>query len=474
MLNFIYYPVSAILWFWHKVFGFVLSADSGFAWALSVIFLVFTLRALLFKPFVSQVRSMRKMQEFQPQIKKLQEKYKGDKQKLAEEMQKLQKEHGVNPLGGCLPVLVQLPVFIGLFHVLRGFQPNYPYNYVFDRADVISFNNASLFGVKLSQAIFGGAQELGHFSLNFSSFNAAVVPVALPLMIIASVATHFTARISAQHQTPASAANPQAAVMQKLTMWLFPIGVLVFGAFFPIAILLYWLANNSWTLTQQWYVYGRIAREEEDRRAQAAEQRDLLAPKPGQKPKRVVAGHPAASSTPRGSRWTSRRTRPRRRRRRTAPRAASPSPAPARRRGRAAVARPPARSEPRRPRTARATARAATAAARARTAPGRAAARLVGTPRRRQEVEEATVTPVGPAHAPTAGPTSGALARPIPATRAVVPRPSRIGRRGTRRAVRGPVRGDIPCPRPCSRTVARRTPRGDGGRRGFPPGRPRA
>ena len=297
MLNIIYYPVSAILWFWHKVFGFVLSADSGFAWALSVIFLVFTLRALLFKPFVSQVRSMRKMQEFQPQIKKLQEKYKGDKQKLAEEMQKLQKEHGVNPLGGCLPVLVQLPVFIGLFHVLRGFQPDYPYNYVFDRADVVSFNNASLFGVKLSQAIFGGAQELGHFSLNFSSFNAAVVPVALPLMIIASVATHFTARISAQHQTTASAANPQAAVMQKLTMWLFPIGVLVFGAFFPIAILLYWLANNSWTLTQQWYVYGRIAREEEARRAQAAEQRDLLAPKPGQKPKRVDAA-PAVVDAP--------------------------------------------------------------------------------------------------------------------------------------------------------------------------------
>ncbi|MDT7745455.1 MAG: YidC/Oxa1 family rane protein insertase [Actinomycetota bacterium] len=289
MLNFIYYPVSAILWFWHRVFGFLLGADSGFAWALSVIFLVFTLRALLFKPFVSQVRSMRKMQEFQPQIKKLQEKYKGDKQKLAEEMQKLQKEHGVNPLGGCLPVLVQLPVFIGLFHVLRGFQPSYPYNYVFDRTDVISFNNASLLGVKLSQAMFGGAQELGHFSLNFSGFTPSVVPVALPLMIIASVATHFTARISAQHQTTASAANPQAAVMQKLTMWLFPIGVLVFGAFFPIAILLYWLANNSWTLTQQWYVYGRIAREEEDRRAQAAEQRDLLAPRPGQKPKRVDA-----------------------------------------------------------------------------------------------------------------------------------------------------------------------------------------
>jgi YidC/Oxa1 family membrane protein insertase len=295
VLNFIYYPVSAILWFWHKVFGFVLGADNGFAWALSVIFLVFTLRALLFKPFVSQVRSMRKMQEFQPQIKKLQEKYKNDRQKLAEEMQKLQKEHGVNPLGGCLPVLVQVPVFIGLFHVLRGFRTDYAYNYIFSYDDILSFDNATLFGAKLSDAISGNLQAVGHFSLNFGDFNAHVIPVALPLMIIASVATHFTARVSAAHQSPAAAANPQAAIMQKLTMWLFPLGVLVFGVFFPIAILLYWLSNNSWTLAQQYFVYSRIAKEEAEQRAQAAAQRDLLAPRPGQKPTRSASnGHTAA------------------------------------------------------------------------------------------------------------------------------------------------------------------------------------
>ncbi len=126
MLNFIYYPVSFILWVWHEVFGFLLGPDNGIAWALSVMFLVFTLRALLYKPFVSQVRSMRKMQEFQPEIAKLRKKYANDKQKQAEEMQRLQKEHGVNPLGGCLPVLVQVPVFIGLFHVLREFNPILP------------------------------------------------------------------------------------------------------------------------------------------------------------------------------------------------------------------------------------------------------------------------------------------------------------------------------------------------------------
>ena len=123
MLDFIYYPVSGILWVWHKVFGAIpfLGPDSGITWALSVVFLVFTLRAVLYKPFVKQVRTTRQMQELQPQIKALQKKYSGDRQRQATEMQKLQKEHGFNPIMGCLPVLAQAPVFIGLFHVLRSF-----------------------------------------------------------------------------------------------------------------------------------------------------------------------------------------------------------------------------------------------------------------------------------------------------------------------------------------------------------------
>lgn len=286
MLNFIYYPVSGILWFWHKVFGFLLGPSNGFAWALSVIFLTFTLRALLIKPFISQVRSMRKMQEFQPQIKKLQEKYKNDKQKLAEEMQKLQKEHGVNPLGGCLPVFVQLPVFIGLFHVLRGFQPSYPYNYVFSRADIQSFLDADILGVRLSDSIAGGQAALGQISFSAMQFNAAAIAVCLPLMIVSSVATHFTARVSQQHQSAAASANPQAAMMGRITMWVFPIGILIFGALFPVAILLYWLSNNTWTLAQQYLVYKKIAAEEAAARQEAREHRDTLAPKVGQKPTR--------------------------------------------------------------------------------------------------------------------------------------------------------------------------------------------
>ena len=94
MLNFIYYPISAVLWFWHKVFSFVLDPAAGVTWALSIIFLVFTIRILLVKPMANQLRSSRKMQEMQPKMRALQTKYKNDRETLALEMRKLQKESG--------------------------------------------------------------------------------------------------------------------------------------------------------------------------------------------------------------------------------------------------------------------------------------------------------------------------------------------------------------------------------------------
>ncbi|MEU4442607.1 membrane protein insertase YidC [Actinosynnema sp. NPDC050801] len=281
MLNFIYYPVSFILWCWHWVFGHVFGESSGFAWALAVVFLVFTLRAILFKPFVGQVRSMRKMQEFAPELQKIKKKYGNDKQRQAQEMQKLQSEHGVNPLGGCLPMLVQIPVFIGLFHVLRSFKPGWGEVYFFDAQGVESFVNAKLFGANLSTFITMPGNELE--ALGDTSRNSVLL-VSIPLMIIASIATHFTARHSVARQTQAAADNPQTAIMNKLTLYIFPIGVLVGGLFFPIAILLYWLSNNAWTLGQQYVVYHRIDREEEAKKVEATQQRSALAPKPGVKP----------------------------------------------------------------------------------------------------------------------------------------------------------------------------------------------
>lgn len=288
MLNFIYYPVSFILWCWHKVFGAVLGADNGFAWALSVVFLVFTLRAILYKPFVSQVRSMRKMQEFQPEIAKLRTKYANDRQKQAEEMQRLQREHGVNPVAGCLPVLVQVPVFIGLFQVLR----NFTYlnsdgsirteNYFFGQDEVRSFIAADFLGAKLGAWPLQGEQVLREAGTSLAS----MLIVMIPLMIAAGIFTHITARHSVARQTAAQGENPQTAIMNKLMLYVFPIGVVVGAPFLPLAVLLYWVANNLWTLGQQYVVYKSIDVEESAKREQTAAVQKARAPKPGQKPVR--------------------------------------------------------------------------------------------------------------------------------------------------------------------------------------------
>ncbi|MDO3647452.1 membrane protein insertase YidC [Nocardia mangyaensis] len=300
MLDIIYWPVSAILWFWHKAFGFVLGADSGLTWSLSVVFLVFTLRLVLYKPFVKQVRTTKQMQELQPQIKELQKKYKNDRETMAREMQKLQKEHGFNPLMGCLPVLVQVPVFLGLFHVLRSFnRTGHGFgqlglsaeenanlgNYIFSATDVQSFLSARIFGAPIAAFITAPTNELQAFAdWGGTPSRMSIALVAIPLMIIAGVATHFNARASVQRQTPEAAANPQAAIMNKLSLWVFPLGVMVGGPFLMIGILIYWVANNVWTYGQQHMVFGRMEKEEEEKKAKKLELRAQNAPKPGAKP----------------------------------------------------------------------------------------------------------------------------------------------------------------------------------------------
>src|SRR6516165_7055284 len=165
---------------WYKLFAFALGPTNFFAWALSVMFLVFTLRAILYRPFVRQIETTRQMQELQPQIKELQKKYGKDRQRLALEMQKLQSEHGFNPLLGCLPMLAQVPVFLGLYHVLRSFnrtqggfgQPQLSPaenrglgNYFFSATDVGHFLDANLFGAPLGATMIQtkGLDAFAHF-----------------------------------------------------------------------------------------------------------------------------------------------------------------------------------------------------------------------------------------------------------------------------------------------------------------------
>ncbi len=300
-LDIIYYPVSAIMWVWYKAFAFVLGPTNFFAWALSVVFLVFTLRAILYKPFVKQIRTTRQMQELQPQIKALQKKYGKDRQRMALEMQKLQKEHGFNPILGCLPMLAQVPVFLGLFHVLRSFNRtghNFGElgldielnktlsNYVFSATDVQNFLQANLFGAPLGATMIQSESSWAAF-IGFDVSRVAIIGVGVPLMILAGVATYFNSRASIARQSPEAAANPQTAMMNKLALYVFPLGVVVGGPFLPLAIILYWVSNNVWTFGQQHYVFGKIEQEEEAKKAEALERRSANAPAPGQKPNKT-------------------------------------------------------------------------------------------------------------------------------------------------------------------------------------------
>jgi YidC/Oxa1 family membrane protein insertase len=198
---------------------------------------------------------------------------------------------------GCLPIFAQVPVFLGLYHVLRSFnrtqggfgQPKLSPelnrtigNYIFSPTDVAHFLDANLFGAPI------GATMIQKTGLDaFTEFNrASVIAVGVPLMIAAGIATYFNSRASVARQSPEAAANPQTAMMNKLALYVFPLGVVVGGPFLPLAIILYWFSNNIWTFGQQHYVFGRIEKEEEEKKLAAIERRAANAPAPGAKPKR--------------------------------------------------------------------------------------------------------------------------------------------------------------------------------------------
>lgn len=316
MLNFVYWPISAILWFWHKASGFLLDPSSGISWVLAIILLVVTIRILLFKPMLNQQRSAIKMQQLAPEMQAIKEKYKNDQQAQALAMRQLQKEMGVNPLGGCLPILVQMPVFIGLFHVLRSFNRtgtsgnalgmsveqnwNTP-NYIFGVDEVRSFLLARVLNAPLSSSVGMGEDQYAAFTVpstpaDFTRMDIMIV--AIPLIVIAALATHFNARMSVERTRARQEAGlvkrqegpmgQQMDMMNKMMLWFFPIMILVTGAFWHIGLLVYMVTNNVWTYFQQRYIFGKLDEEEKEavaaKKAAKREAQEKLAPKVGQKP----------------------------------------------------------------------------------------------------------------------------------------------------------------------------------------------
>lgn len=306
MLNFLYVAVSWVLLRWHSLFTVLgLSQQSGIGWALSIIFLVITARVLLFRLFVKQVHYQRNMQRLQPKMQKIREKYKNDRAEMNRQMMALQQEEGFNPLTGCLPLVLQIPVFLGLFHVLRHLsnsaplcQANAPHGptsthlltlYTFTQSQTCSAATAKIFNAPLAASFHDSSTVIRTLGGDPTSTR---ITIAI-LLVISAAATLATQLLVRANQT--TVPEGTAATMQRLMIYVIPVGVLASGLLFnfPLGVLLYWFTSNLWTLGQQAYII-RFHPPQEEPEKPVGELGKALAPKPGQRPVRLAKGKTAA------------------------------------------------------------------------------------------------------------------------------------------------------------------------------------
>jgi YidC/Oxa1 family membrane protein insertase len=199
---------DAILKFWHD--------NVGLSWGASIIGLTVVVRAAILPLTFRQVRSMQALQRLQPEMKRIQERYKDDKQRQQQEMMKFYQEHGVNPLASCLPLLLQLPFFLSLFYLLRSstFKED------------IKGEESFLFIPNLAKPL------TGH-------------PAALITMIVLYVVTQL---ISTMVSTMSADPN------QRRLMMALPFVFVFFVFRFQAGLLVYWVATNCWTIGQQLFI----------------------------------------------------------------------------------------------------------------------------------------------------------------------------------------------------------------------------
>jgi len=248
IFSFITTPVSWVIVQFHSVYGAVFGPDTGWAWGLSIVSLVILIRICLIPLFVKQIKATRAMQTLQPEMKKIQERYKNDKQRQSEEMMKLYKETGTNPLSSCLPILAQSPFFFALYHVLNSIASNDTIGVINTRL-LESAQKAHIFGAPLAAKFTDGdakVQALG------SSITDVRVVTAI-MIVLMSFSQFYTQRQLMTKNVDTTVKTPFMQ-QQKMLMYVFPIMFAVFGINFPVGVLVYWLTTNVWTMGQQMYV----------------------------------------------------------------------------------------------------------------------------------------------------------------------------------------------------------------------------
>ena len=256
-LHYVYYAISWVLLRWHDLWELVLPEGrflgTDWQWVLAICFLVITLRVILFPLFIKQIKSQRAMQALAPKLKELQARYKDDKQTLQKETMELYRKEKANPLMGCLPMLLQAPVFIALLHVLRRIRPSNTkesnhtlYTWTVEQWD--SALNSHVFGVPIWGTFQTSAGELADTGV--SPLSVKIVTGILVLIMMAT--TYLTSRQMILKTGWNS--DPQQRMIQKMMLYGIPFMLLFSGAIFPVGVILYWVVNNAFSLGQQMWV----------------------------------------------------------------------------------------------------------------------------------------------------------------------------------------------------------------------------
>ncbi|MDT0480241.1 MULTISPECIES: membrane protein insertase YidC [Streptomyces] len=248
LFSFITTPVSWVIVQFHTVYGKIFGPDTGWAWGLSIVSLVILIRICLIPLFVKQIKSTRAMQTLQPEMKKIQERYKNDKQRQSEEMMKLYKETGTNPLSSCLPILAQSPFFFALYHVLNGIATGSTIGVINDSL-LASARKAHIFGAPLAAKFTDGSSKVEALGASLTD-----VRVVTAVMIVLMSASQFYTQRQLMTKNVDTTVKTPFMQQQKMLMYVFPVMFAVFGINFPVGVLVYWLTTNVWTMGQQMYV----------------------------------------------------------------------------------------------------------------------------------------------------------------------------------------------------------------------------
>ncbi len=238
---------------WHKLWT-LLGIGGGWAWALSIVGLTVVVRIVLIPLFVKQIHASRRMQLIQPEVQKIQAKYKGktdpeSRQALTQETMDLYKRTKTNPFASCLPILLQSPFFFALFTVLNNLKAislgNHPPIGPISAARALEIESSNIFGAPFSST-FLGAEDI------------ATKVVTVVLIVLMSATTFLTQRQLMRKNMPDSALDNPFMKQQNVILYLMPIFFALSGINFPIGVLLYWLTTNVWSMGQQFYVIRRL------------------------------------------------------------------------------------------------------------------------------------------------------------------------------------------------------------------------